>query len=95
LIYKKLKRRKNYARRDCPYRDGEKMRLVTQRPKNIAARRYFGHCEGDTIALSGIREKGSHNLNGKEDKDLYLIKNDRKYSRGIMNKITISASIAI
>jgi IS30 family transposase len=93
LTYKKPKRRKHYARRDGPCRYGGKMRLVTQRPKNIAARKYFGHWEGDTIAFRGTREKAVTTLVERKTRLLYLIKNDRKYSRGIMDKINIKLAV--
>jgi IS30 family transposase len=48
LAYKKLKRQKRYSRQKSPCRYG-KIRLITQRPQDIATRKRFGHWEGDTI----------------------------------------------
>jgi transposase, IS30 family len=86
LPYKKPKRRKRYARKKRPCRYG-KIRLIMQRPKNIATRKRFGHWEGDTIAFSGTKEKVITALVERKSRMVYLIKNNRKYSLGVMDKI--------
>lgn len=42
LAYKKPKRRRHFARKNQPCRYG-KIRLITQRPEDIATRKRFGH----------------------------------------------------
>ncbi|HVV69146.1 MAG TPA: IS30 family transposase [Patescibacteria group bacterium] len=86
LAYKKPKRRKRYGRKKQPCRYG-KIRLITQRPEDIITRKRFGHWEGDTIAFSGTRERAVTTLVERKSRLVYLIKNDRKYSRGVMDKI--------
>lgn len=86
LPYKKPKRRRRYGRKKQPCRYG-KIRLITQRPEDIATRKRFGHWEGDTIAFSGTKEKAVTTLVERKSRMVYLIKNDRKYSHGVMDKI--------
>jgi IS30 family transposase len=86
LTYKKPKRRKRYTRKARGCRYGA-IRLITQRPKNIDTRTRFGHWEGDTIAFSGTKEKAVTTLVERKTRMVYLLKNNRKYSRGVMNKI--------
>jgi IS30 family transposase len=93
LPYKRPKRRKRRERKERPCRYGGKLRLITQRPEIISSRKHFGHWEGDTIAFSGTREKAVTTLVERKSRVLYLIKNDRKYSRGVMDKIKTKLSI--
>lgn len=86
LAYKKPKRRKRYGRKKQPCRYG-KIRLITQRPEDISTRKRFGYWEGDTIAFSGTKEKAVTTLVERKSRMVYLIKNDRKYSRGVMDSI--------
>jgi IS30 family transposase len=86
LTYKKPRRRKRYARKKQLCRYGN-IRLINQRPEDVATRRRFGHWEGDTIAFSGTKEKVVTTLVERKSRMVYLIKNDRKYSRGVMDKI--------
>lgn len=86
LAYKKPKRRKRYGRKKQPCRYG-KIRLITQRAEDINTRKRFGHWEGDTIAFSVTREKAVTTLVERKSRLVYLIKNDRKYSHGVMDKI--------
>lgn len=86
LTYRKSKRRKRYGRKKQACRYGE-IRLITQRPEDIAIRKRFGHWEGDTIQFKGTREKVVTTLVERKSRIVYLIKNNSKHSRGIMNKI--------
>lgn len=86
LTYKKHKRRKRYSRKEQQCRYGE-IRLITQRPDHIATRKRFGHWEGDTIAFSGTKEKVVTTLVERKSRMVYLVKNNRKYSRGVMSGI--------
>src|SRR3990167_1568060 len=86
LPYKKPKRQKRYARRKSPCRYG-KIRLITQRPEDITTRKRFGHWEGDTIQFKGTKEKVVTTLVERKSRMVFLIKNDRKYSQGVMDKI--------
>lgn len=87
LVYKKPHRQRRYERhkQSCRYGD---IRLITQRPEEIKARKRFGHWEGDTIQFSGAREKVVTTLVERKSRVVYLIKNQRKHSRGMMDKIT-------
>ncbi len=49
--------------------------------------RRFRHWGGDTIAFSGTREKAVTTLVERKSRMGSLIKSDRKYSRGVMDKI--------
>ena len=86
LAYKKPKRRKRYSRKSHHCRYG-KIRLITQRPAEINTRKKFGHWEGDSIAFSGTKEKMVTTLVERKSRMVFLIKNNRKYSRGVMDKI--------
>lgn len=86
LAYKKSKRQKRFARKKQLCRYG-KIRLITQRPKDIAARKRFGHWEGDTIEFRGTKEKVVTTLVERKSRMVLLIKNNRKYSREVMEKI--------
>lgn len=86
LPYKKPKRQKRYSRYKSPCRYG-KIRLITERPKDIAIRKRFGHWEGDTIQFKGTKEKVVTTLVERKSRMVCLIKNDRKYSHGVMDKI--------
>jgi len=86
LPYKKVKRQKRYSRQKSPCRYG-KMRLITHRPVDIATRKKFGHWEGDTIAFRGTKEKVVTTLVERKSRMVFLIKNNRKYSREIMENI--------
>src|SRR5580658_6202145 len=57
------------------------------RPKEIEKRERFGHWEGDTIQFKGTKEKVVTTLVERKSRMVFLIKNDRKYSRGVMGKI--------
>jgi IS30 family transposase len=82
LPYKKPKRQTRYSRQKSPCRYGE-IRLITQRPEDIATRKRFGHWEGDTIQFKGTKEKVVTTLVERKSRMVYLIKNNRKYSRGV------------
>lgn len=86
LAYKKPRRRKHFARKKQPCRFG-KIRLITQRPKNIATRKKFGHWEGDTIEFRGTKEKVVTTLVERKSRMVMLIKNNSKHSQGVMDKI--------
>jgi IS30 family transposase len=86
LPYKKSKREKRYIRQKSPCRYG-KMRLITQRPQDISTRKRFGHWEGDTIQFKGTKEKVVTTLVERKSRMVFLIKNNRKYSQGVMDKI--------
>ena len=86
LPYKKSKRQKRYSRQRSPCRYG-KIRLITQRPEDITTRKRFGHWEGDTIEFKGTKEKVVTTLVERKSRMVFLIKNNRKYSRGVMEKI--------
>ncbi|MGZ3634358.1 MAG: IS30 family transposase [Parachlamydiaceae bacterium] len=86
LAYKKPKRYRRYGRKKQPCRYG-KIRLITQRPVTITTRKRFGHWEGDTIAFSGTKEKAVTTLVERKSRMVYLLKNNRKHSRGVMEKI--------
>jgi IS30 family transposase len=86
LPYKKPKRQKRYARQKSPCRYG-KIRLITQRPEDIETRKRFGHWEGDTIQFKGTKEKVVTTLVERKSRMVFLIKNNRKYSREVMEKI--------
>jgi transposase, IS30 family len=85
LPYKKSKRHKRYSRQKilCRYR---KIRLITERPADIAMRKKFGHWEGDSIVFKGDKEKAVTTLERKS-RMVFLIKNNRKFSQGVMSKI--------
>jgi transposase, IS30 family len=86
LANKKPKRRKRYSRKAQRCRYGA-IRLITQRPAEINTRKRFGHWEGDSIEFKGTKEKTVTTLVERKTRMVYLIKNNRKYSRGIMNNI--------
>jgi len=86
LAYKKPKRRRHYARKKQLCRYG-KIRLITQRPEEIATRKRFGHWEGDTIEFKGTKEKVVTTLVERKTRMVYLIKNNSKHSQGVMDKI--------
>jgi IS30 family transposase len=86
LAYKKPKRQRRYARQKSPCRYG-KIRLITQRPEDIATRKRFGHWEGDTIQFKGAREKVVTTLVERKSRMVFLIKNKSKHSQGVMDKI--------
>ena len=86
LPYKKSKRQKHYYRQKSPCRYG-KIRLITQRPEDIALRKKFGHWEGDSIVFKGDKEKAVTTLVERKSRMVLLIKNNRKFSQGVMSKI--------
>jgi IS30 family transposase len=86
LPYKKPKRQRRYTRLKSPCRYG-KIRLITQRPSDIETRKRFGHWEGDTIEFKGTKEKVVTTLVERKSRMVYLLKNERKYSHGVMAKI--------
>lgn len=86
LVNKKAKRRKRHHRKERHCRYGE-IRLITQRPEEIASRKRFGHWEGDTIEFRGTKEKIVTTLVERKSRTVFLLKNWRKYSDGVMTKI--------
>lgn len=86
LPYKRPKRRKRCARQKNRCRYGQ-IRLITQRPKDIATRKRFGHWEGDTIQFKGEKQNVVTTLVERKSRMLLLIKNHSKQSRMVMNKI--------
>lgn len=86
LPYKKPKRQKRFYRQKSPCRYG-KIRLITERPKDIDTRQRFGHWEGDTIAFKGDKQKAVTTLVERKSRMVFLIKNNRKFSHGVMEKI--------
>nr|WP_267256870.1 IS30 family transposase [Coxiella endosymbiont of Ornithodoros maritimus] len=86
LSYKEPKRQKCYARQKSPWRYG-KIRLITQRCEEIATRKRFGHWEGDTVQFKGTKKKVVTILVERKSRMVFLIKNNRRYSRAVMDKI--------
>jgi IS30 family transposase len=86
LPYKKPRRQKRFVRRKSPCRYG-KIRLISERPEDILTRNRFGHWEGDTIQFKGDKEKVVTTLIERKSRMVFLIKNNRKYSRDVMQKI--------
>lgn len=86
LPSKKRKRARRYTRQKQACRYGE-IRLITQRSEDIMTRKRFGHWEGDTIQFKGTKEKVVTTLVERKSRFVLLIKNDRKFSTGVMNKI--------
>jgi IS30 family transposase len=86
LPYKKPKRQKRFSRQKSPCRYG-KIRLITERPEDIATRKRFGHWEGDTIQFKGNKEKVVTTLVERKSRLVFLIKNNSKHSQGVMDKI--------
>lgn len=86
LAYKKSKRQKRYSRQKSPCRYG-KIRLITERSEDIATRKRFGHWEGDSIVFKGDKEKAVTTLIERKSRMVLLIKNNRKFSHGVMSKI--------
>lgn len=86
LAYKKPRRKKRYCRQKSPCRYG-KIRLITERPADIALRKKFGHWEGDSIVFKGDKEKAVTTLVERKSRMVFLIKNNRKFSQGVMSKI--------
>lgn len=86
LPSKKPTRRKRYSRKKHQCRYGE-IRLITKRPQDINTRKRFGHWEGDTIQFSGTKEKIVTTLVERKSRMVYLLKNERKYSKHVMKKI--------
>lgn len=86
LVYKKPKRRKRYDRKTQGL-GHRNLPLITQRPPYIATRKRFGDWEGDTIQFKGTREKVVTTLVERKSRIVYLIKNQSKHSRGVMDKI--------
>jgi IS30 family transposase len=86
LPYKKSKRQRRYSRQKSPCRYG-KIRLIIERPADIAARKKFGHWEGDSIVFKGDKEKAVTTLVERKSRMVFLIKNNRKFSQGVMSKI--------
>lgn len=86
LAYKKPRRQRRYERhkQGCRYGD---IRLIQQRPEEINTRKRFGHWEGDSIQFSGAKEKVVTTLVERKSRVVFLIKNQRKYSHGVMDKI--------
>jgi transposase, IS30 family len=87
LAYKKTRRQRHYARKKQACRYG-KIRLITQRPEEVATRQRFGHWEGDTIQFKDVKEKVVTTLVERKSRLVYLIKNNSKHSRGVMSKIS-------
>jgi IS30 family transposase len=86
LPYRKPKRLKRYSRPKSLCRYGE-IGLITERPENIVTRKRFGHWEGDTIQFKGAKEKVVTTLVERKSRLVFLIKNNRKHSYGVMDKI--------
>jgi len=86
LPYKKPKRQKRYGRQKNPCRYG-KIRLIAERPEDIATRKRFGHWEGDTIQFKGTKQKVVTTLVERKSRMVFLIKNNSKHSRGVMDGI--------
>ena len=93
LTYKKPKRRKHFKRKHRACRYGGWLRLITHRPSYIGTRKHFGHWEGDTIAFSCAKEKAVTTLVERKSRIVYLIKNERRFSRGIMHKIKTKLAV--
>ena len=86
LPYRKPKRQKRCGRRKRFCRYGG-MRLITQRPEAISTRKRLGHWEGDTIEFKGTKEKVVTTLVERKSRTVFLIKNNTKHSRGVMEQI--------
>lgn len=87
LPYKQPKRHKRYARKKHQCRFGD-MRLITERPADIHTRERFGHWEGDTIQFVGNKKKVITTLVERKSRMVFLMKNNSKHSRGVMEKIS-------
>ncbi len=86
LPYKKPKRSKRYSRKKQSCKFGE-IRLISQRPEDIATRKRFGHWEGDTIQFKGVKDKVVTALVERKSRMVCMIRNESKHSRGVMEKI--------
>lgn len=85
LTFKKPKRQQLFRRkhRSCRYRAP----LITQRPEDIQSRVRFGHWEGDTIEFKGNKSEVITTLVERKSRMVFLIKNNSKHSKGVMEKI--------
>jgi transposase, IS30 family len=88
LTNKKPKRRKIFGRKHRRCRYGNPY-LITQRPEEVDTRTRFCHWEGDTIEFKGNKSKVVTTLVERKTRMVFLIKNDRKHSRGVMEKIHV------
>lgn len=86
LPYKKPKRIKPCARKRQKCRYGEK-RLITQRQNYIETRKSIGHWEGDLIEFKGNKTLSVTTLVERKTRLVFLIKNNSKESKNIMQKI--------
>ncbi|WP_069683630.1 IS30 family transposase, partial [Legionella parisiensis] len=87
LPYKQAKRYKRYSRKQHHCRFGGDMRLITERPADINSRTRFGHWEGDTIQFMGNKKKVVTTLVERKSRMVFLIKNNSKHSKGVMERI--------
>jgi len=88
LAYKKPTRRKRFIREKQACRFGH-LHLITERPQEIALRKRFGHWEGDTILFKGNKEKVVTTLVERKSRLVFLIKNESRHSRPLMDKIKL------
>lgn len=86
LTYKKPGRRKHFGRKHHLCRYGNPY-LITQRPEEVNTRTRFGHWEGDTIEFKGNKSKVVTTLVERKTRMVFLLKNESKHSRGVMEKI--------
>lgn len=86
LALKKSKRRRHFSRKKQRCRYGE-IRLITQRPAEIALRTHYGHWEGDTIAFQKTRKSSVTTLVERKSRMIRLIKNTTKQSEKVMSAI--------
>lgn len=86
LRFSKPKRQKLFQRKHRTCRYGAPY-LITHRPEAIESRVRFGHREGDTIEFRGNKSIGVTTLVERKSRMVFLIKNESKHSRGVMEKI--------
>lgn len=86
LRFSKPRRQKFFQRKHRNCRYGAPF-LITQRPEDIQSRQRFGHWEGDTIEFKGNKSVGVTTLVERKSRMVFLIKNESKHSRGVMEKI--------
>lgn len=60
---------------------------LIKRPEAVNGRARFGHWEGDTIEFKGNKSKVIITLVERKTRIVFLIKNESKHSRGVMEKI--------
>lgn len=88
LTLKKSRRQKHFRRKHRVCRYGNSY-VITKRPEEINTRTRFGHWEGDTIEFKGTKSEVVTTLVERKTRMVFLIKNNSKHSKGVMEKITM------